>query len=345
MRSAIYYPRTQVWSVPLMKSSLLLWDELHTIVPTPNYEIRYERENDLARAWELIGRSFAPNEVQKQRAHNAIETTLTAGALPANLYLVGAVDQPNDPYEVWPQKFAMHTWELLMQHKLAGVPLPNGDYPFTQEGGLLVMAKLADACAGKRFARVTDRLMAYGMIGSGGRPSASEADVVPVTLELVDASSLPIEDLIAFREREKVERRGSDYTKLRHAYADRVQAQIMALRKEPDAFQRRELERQFRDEMAQELKDLQEALTRNRRDLVMKPVIVASVVGVGSLAMGLAPATAAVLAGTAVVGANLTDVAKTVADFLSSGFHFSSQQRETMAKHPMAYMYALSSAR
>lgn len=344
MRSAIYYPRTQVRSVPLMKSSLLLWDELHTIVPTPNYAVSYDSQIDLARAWELIGKSFAPSEAQKLRAHEAIETTLTAGALPPNLYLVGEVDQPKDPYEVWPQKFAMHTWDLLMQHKLAGVPLPNGDYPFTQEGGLLVMAKLADACAGKQFARVTDRLMAYGMIGTGGGPSASEAEVVPVTLDLIDATSLPIEKLIAFREREKAERRGSDYTKLRHAYADRVQAQVAALREEPDPFQRQELERQFRNDMAQDLKDLRDALSGNRLDLVMKPVIVASVVGAGALATGLAPATAAILAGSAVIGANLGDVAKNVADFFNSGFNFNKQQRETMAKHPMAYMYALSSA-
>ena len=106
---------------------------------------------------------------------------------------------------------------------LTDLPLPNGDYPFTQEGGLLVMAKLADACAGTRFARVTDRLMAYGMIGSAGQRPGNEAEVVPITLDLIDATSVPIENLIALRRREQSEGRGSDYTKLRHAYADKVQ--------------------------------------------------------------------------------------------------------------------------
>jgi hypothetical protein len=187
--------------------------------------------------------------------------------------------------------------------------------------------------------------MAYGMIGSGEGQPSSEQDVVPVTLDLVDASRLPMENLIAFRAREASERRGGDYTKLRHAYADRVQTQVAALRGESDPFQRRELERQFRNDMSQDLKDLREALTGNRLDLVLKPVIVPSVVGAGALASGLAPATAAILAGTAVAGANVAEVAKNVADFFSSGFNFSKQQRETMAKHPMAYMYSLTPVR
>lgn len=35
------------------------------------------------------------------------------------------------------KSFHRHTWEILMQHRLTGALLPNGDYPFTQEGGYL----------------------------------------------------------------------------------------------------------------------------------------------------------------------------------------------------------------
>ncbi|MBE7184322.1 MAG: hypothetical protein INR68_07945 [Methylobacterium mesophilicum] len=343
MRSAIYYPRTQVHSRQVMQSSLLLWDELHTIVPDRSYTPDYRDRGDMAAAWEIVGRTIVPSASQQRRAHTAIETTLSGG-LPPDLYYVGRVDQPEDPYEIWPQKFSMQTWELMRQHRLTHLPLPNGDYPFTQEGGLLVMAKLADACAGSQFARVTDRLMAYGLIGSAERRQASEAEVVPITLDLIDASSVPIENLIALRRREQSERRGGDYTKLRHAYADTVQAQVTALGAACDQFERDELNRQFRAKMAVDLKDLRRELGGGRVDLVLKPVVVATLVTGGSLLAGVLDAPSAIAAGAAAAaGSELKDVAKTIADFLGDRLKFSRKQQETMAKHPMAYMYALSS--
>jgi hypothetical protein len=324
-----------------MQSSLLLWDQLYTIVPFENYAPSYGHERDMATAWELIGRTLVPNESQQKRAHTAIETTLKAG-IPGSLYHVGKIDQPQDVYEIWPQKFSDMTWQLMRQHGLTDLPLENGDYPFTQEGGLLVMAKLADACAGTAFARVTDRLMAYGMIGTDEQRPASERDVIPVTLDLVDATSIPLEKLIEFRRREQRERRGSDYTKLRQSYADAVQAHVTALGEAADQFQRDELNREFRERMKIDLKDLRDELGTGRFDFVLKPVVMTAVVTgaalVGHAAVGAALAVGA-LAG---VGANSKEIGKTVADFLSDRLKFSRGQKDVMAKHPMAYMYSLS---
>ncbi|MBY5366422.1 hypothetical protein HFO91_00360 [Rhizobium leguminosarum] len=342
MRSAIYYPRSQVHSRPIMQSSLLLWDKLHTIVPMKHYRPDYLDRQDMAEAWELIGASIVPNDAQRKRMHIDMETTLKAGTLPPDLYYVGQVDQPSDPYEIWPQKLSEQTWDLMRSHRLTDLPLPNGDYPFTQEGGLLVMAKLADACAGSQFARVTDRLMAYGMIGSGDKRSATEAEVVPITLDLIDATSIPIERLIALRKREASERRGSDFTKMRHAYADAVHAHTIALGKALDQFERDEVNRQFKEKMEFDLKDLREALGANKLDLLMKPVVVATVVTGASLASGLGLPVALTAGAAAAAGSEWKDIAKAVADFFSSGFNFNRKQRETMTKHPMAYMYSLS---
>lgn len=346
MRSAVYYPRTQVQSRPLMQSSLLLWDQLHTIVPQSSYSPSYGDRRDMAEAWELIGRTIVPNDNQQHRAHEAISVTLQSG-LPANLYNVGQVDQPDDYYEVWPQKFSTQTFHMLREHGLTDFPLPNGDYPFTQEGGLLVMAKLADACAGTQFARVTDRLMAYGMIGSGDQRSGIPSDVVPITLDLIDASGVPLENLIALRRREQSERRGSDYTRLRHAYADAVQQQISALGAALDQFERDELTRQFRDKMEIDLKDLRRELRGNLTDVMLKPVVIATVATSGALLSGLAHGAEAALAYglAAAFGSEVKDVAKTIAGFASDRMSFSKKQREVMLKHPMAYMYALSEVR
>jgi hypothetical protein len=286
-----------------------------------------------------------PGETQKKRAHSAIERTLDAG-VPQNLNYVGQIDQPDDPYEIWPQKLSAETFWLLQQHRMTALPLPNGDYPFTQEGGLLVMAKLADACAGSLFARVTDRLMAYGMIGSGEQQPGNEAEVVPITLDLIDASSVPLEHLIALRRREQSERNGSDYTKLRHSYADKVQEHIAQLGAALDAFERDELTRQFRARMRSDLQDLRKELGCEKVDLVLKPVVIASVVATGTMlttSLGLPAALAAGAA--AAIGTDLKEIAKAVADFVKEGFNFDRKQQQILSAHPMAYMYELSSIR
>lgn len=346
MRSAVYYPRTTVHSRSLMQSSLLLWDQLHTIVPEQHYSPEYHDKADLAEAWELVGAKIVPNEAQKRRAHEAIETTLLARRLPPSLYWVGEVDRPQDPYEIWPQKFSMRTWDLMKEHGLTAGQFPNGDFPFTQDGGLMVMAKLADACAGTQFARVTDRLMAYGMIGSSGQRPGTTAEVVPITLDLIDAGSIPIENLIAFRKREAKERRGDDYRKLRHTYADRVQAHIRALDGAIDQFDRDEINRIFREKMAEDLRDLRSELGGNSIEFVLKPVVIAGIAAAATAATGAGNLSSALAGvGGAVFGSNWKDIGSAVADMFSGGLAFNRKQRETMTRHPMAYMYELARVR
>jgi len=328
-----------------MQSSLLLWDELHTIVPEYDYQPGYGGDGEMARAWELIGRKLVPDDQLKELAHAAIVEAIREG-VPENMWYLGEVDQPNDHYEIWPQKFAAGTLLMLQDTKMAGAQLPNGDYPFTQEGGMLVMAKLADVCAGEQFARVTDRLMAYGMVGAGGGRPASASDVVPVTLDLIDASAIPMQQLLDLREREAKERNGSDYTKLRHAYSDRIQTQIKALSATKTVYHFKELNRQFRADMEIDLKDLRKELGANKSDLFLKPAVVASVAAAASLLIDHSGASAAVLFGLGVVGGtDPKEIAKAVGEFFDSGLSFGRKQREVMAKHPMAYMYALSSIR
>lgn len=346
MRSAVYYPRTTVHSRPIIQSSLLLWDRLHTIVPETHYQPEYYDQPDLAEAWELIGGKIVPSEAQKRRSHEAIEATLNSRRLPPNLYLISEVDQPQDPYEIWPQKLSMRTWDLLRDHGLTDDRLPNGDFRFTQDGGLMVMAKLADACAGTQFARVTDRLMAYGMIGSDDQRPGTTAEVVPITRDLIDATSIPLENLIAFRRREDSERRGGDYRKLRHNYADTVQAHMRALDGAVDQFDRDEINRVFRERMGEDLRDLRSELGGSKVDLVLKPVVIAGVAAAGTAAYGGDHFATALAAGVgAVFGSSWKDIGSAVADLFSNGLAFDRKQRETMAKHPMAYMYELSTPR
>lgn len=344
MRSAIYYPSTEVRSPAMMRSSLLLWDKLHTIVPYGGFQPNYGDQRDMAEAWELIGGTVVPDNAQKDAAHKDIESLL-AGAIPDSLRYAAHADAGTEPFELWPQKLSHKTWELLQENQMTLSPLDNGDYPFTDQGGMVIMAKIADACAGTAFARVTDRLLAYSLIADSGANPTTDTEVVPMTLDLIDATSLPLDRLIDFRRREDKEQRGGDYAAMRHRYADAVQKHVDAIKGIASQNQRAELNRQFGDEMARDLKDLRSALGVNRTEIFLKPVVVATVVGAGTvLTGGLAGPAALIAAGSAAIGTSLLDAAKHVAELFSSGLGFSNKQKEAMAKHPMAYMYALSKA-
>ena len=84
MRSAIYYPSTEIRSPAMMRSSLLLWDKLNVIVPQSRHPISYN-DPQMAAAWELIGGKIVPGDSDKWEAHKRIEEMLKAG-LPVQLH-------------------------------------------------------------------------------------------------------------------------------------------------------------------------------------------------------------------------------------------------------------------
>ena len=308
MRSAIYYPQTQVRSEKIMKSSLLLWDRLHTIVPFAEYAPDFGEKRSMSEAWELIGKQEVPDTVEKTLAHRSLKETLRKQPPEELRYLSGA----DGRYEVWPQKFLDETWRLLRRHRMTDDPLENADYPMTREGGVMIMAKLADAMAGEAFARVTDNALAFGCTSEP--VGASSAETVLMTLDLIDARQIPLSKLISFRKRELRERRGYDYTAMRHRYADAVRDHLDETAKLKTALQRHKKNEEFNEDMKKNLRELNEALTGNRMELILKPVIVATVTGVTLATAGAATPMAVIAAGTAALGASATDVAEKLAE-------------------------------
>ena len=333
MRSAIHYPDTRLQSRQSMASALLLWDNLRVIVPWNGFRVEYQSP-DMAEAWELIGKPLVPDEANKRQAHESIKAMVEAG-VPRQIQYREDLAAGQD-YEIWPQKLNHETWDLLQHSRMTTPPLANGDYPFEQEAGIAIMAKLADACAGSTFARVTDKMLAYGLIADRDEPLLAQSHVVPLTLGLIDAGSISLDRLIEFRRREERERRGGDYRALRHAYADAVQGHVARLRGVESENEREQLSFEFEDEMARCLNELQRAIGLAKAEMVLKPVVVSTVVGVGGfLAAGPLGGLAGLAAGPALQG---------LADMFSAGIGFSEKQRKAMDKNPMAYMYQLSRA-
>jgi hypothetical protein len=348
MRSALYYPHTDIPTETLMKTALLTWDKVHTIIPDKDYKPSYNQNNQMteasakamAKAWELIGEGLVATQEEQKIAHDSIVEMLNT-SVPEQIRFLADQDLATQRiYEIWPQKFAAETFRLMEQHSLTRAPLPNGDYPFTHEGGVLIMSKLADAIAGTQFARVTDQSLAFGMTADRIADQAAEQAVV-MTLDLVDASQFSLDKLVKFREGNE---KGS--CELRENYAKAVEAHVAELKTLTTQRQRDDKNRQFKNDMQRDLETLGKAITGNKLQMVLKPVIVTTLVAAGT---GLAVAhgglpTALYVAGTAALGVSATEVADKVAKLVEQGFGYSKKQREAMAKHPMAYMYQLAHA-
>lgn len=340
MRSAIYYPHTTVRSENLLKSSLLLWDELCVIAPFDGWEPDYGEQSELARAWRTLGKPLVPNDSEKRLAHDSIARTLDAGIPPAFKWLGGTTGV----YEVWPQKLAEETINMLATRGLTSGALLNGDFPFAPAAGVMVMAKLADAIAGEAYSRVTDYPEAFALA-----PDAELAEPLSqahlVALEVLDTSAFALDDLVAFRERERNERDGEQLRALRHSYLAKVEEQARRLNAASTKRQAEQMNNDFRSDMERDLNILKGEIARNRIGLVLKPVVVAAAVAGVAAGVGLTGGTALAAIGAAAFGTSAADIADKMAKMFEAGYGFSAKQREAMSKHPMAYLYELKRAR
>ena len=339
VRSAIYYPEIEISSEETMRNALLLWDEVKVIVPYPEYEPRYDASDTMRAAWELIGDTFHPDQHQKEQADRNIRASLQNDPI-IELYREDVVASAESaPFEIWPQKLLPETWEFLLERSVTSRPLANGDYPFEEQSGFAIMAKLADACAGTTFARWTDRFLAYGLVADRTSQADLESKVIPLTLSMAGVDQLTTQALISLRKREIKERGGIDYRKLRHAYVDHLNTFVDSIKDIESHNELTERYRQFTDETTAHVRNLTEASGFNLKDTLSASAIVSVVVATSTWLAGhhsLATLTAGVAASAA------PKVAEGVASLFHSHNSYSSKQREILAKNPLAYLYQLS---
>src|SRR5260370_4433531 len=204
MRSALYYPHTQIQSTSLLKTSLLLWEQREFHVPARAYKLSYP-DAEVSEAVELIGVQRCPTEDEKKDVHVKLEE-FVARDLPPVFYYRSLPGQ-SEAYEIYPQKLLYDTWQMLQKAQLTSKPLANSDYPATAATGLTTMSMLADSCACGTRSRSTDRGAAYAtitnLVAHDKRPIQATYDaVVPLTLKTLELSNISLKQLIRFRKRE-----------------------------------------------------------------------------------------------------------------------------------------------
>ena len=340
MRSALYFPHTEIRSEGLFTTALLLWDQVHVLVPWDGYQPSYKNK-DHAMAFELIGKCHAPSQDEKKQAHEFVEDFATRPLPDAFSYT--SVTNPSEVYEVYPQKFRHDTWDVLMKTGLSGGSLPNLDMPMSAPAGLSLMSILADCCAGQTLARITDRGAAYASLaGLLAQESDTEVEaqgaterLSALTIQVIDTAGIPLKKLIGFRENEVKSASGHALRGLRHRYLDRLSTQasnLIAARKKSD---RAEIERQFKQEMVDDLKELRSELRLSAGEtLGSKDVVISVVAGVGAVVAPL-------------IGMPVPDVvsasgaAAIIGGLLSLRSKFAKSRYDILKKHPMAYLYEM----
>ena len=118
MRTALYFPHTEVRSEALVRTALLTWDALEYIAPVPDYRTKYPNRN-IERAMELIGKPRVPSAAEQQRVHELVEDLLESG-VPETFKYSPADHERTPEYEIWPEKLAEQTWQMLKEQ---GVPV------------------------------------------------------------------------------------------------------------------------------------------------------------------------------------------------------------------------------
>lgn len=333
MRSAVYYPHTQLHSTDLVKQSLLLWDKVSVIVPWKGYRERH-KDRLHEEAMELIADPLCPSEDDKKAAHEAIMEIATAPES-AEWFRDGVRNSAENEYRIFMTKLLDRTWRDLNALRFGNIESGERVDEFATKGsfGLTIMATLAEVCAGSKRRLITDETAAYvGIVKGLARPhelakaNRSRRKVIAVSVLAANTNRIELKNLIALRKREE---KDSGLRALRHNYAAFVeQAATAIVREAKTSKDRTDILSEFSDKARHDLAELKGEL------------------GLDTLKTLLSKETLLLVAVTA--AANLTvalkDVPAGVAALFASGplvyryLEGLSQKRQARARHPMAYL-------
>lgn len=346
MRSAIYYPHTRIQSESLLKTALLLWDEIKVIVPWQGYSIRYRSPSE-AEAFELVGRQIYPTANEKRRVHKIVKG-LTSQQLPRAFRFDRRMDGREQEYEMFAEKLLPETWELLKEARMAhDLPSRTSHMAASEPTGLLLMSLLADCCAGETCSRVTDRNDAYSRLAGllveripqlDIRPTTdAQLLLVPIALKLIDPDRFTLDRLIQFRRAEE-RSGGSAHRSLRHRFTQHLDSFAIRIAELSSIRDRKEVEREFEDDLRIDLEDLKEALKLEAGQVLgTKEFVAVVLLAAAQFAAFSQGNSSSTIAAKITAGAGISAIGGLYA--LNS--KFGAARLKLLKDHPTAYLYQL----
>ena len=236
MRTALYYPHSAINDRALMKSMLLLWDEVEVISPNDDFKPTYKDE-ELAEAAEIIVKYRPPTDGDRRAVERKIIELADRSPPEWVLYRKGATKEDYDSYLMYREKLTEAAIKYLAEKGLARFPTSDPqDFSTHTSLGLIIMGILAKERAGAGKEMVTDRLEHYSALGKyltflsdgrwlGDRLPQLRMEVgkalVMTSLEIIDPRGISFAQLIALRKKEQTHE-GS----FREAYAKSIRKYI-----------------------------------------------------------------------------------------------------------------------
>jgi hypothetical protein len=342
MRSALYYPHTQMKDEALLKNALLLWDEVEFISPTSSFDFEDSLPKHIVEGLELLCKAHVPTDTERRTAHARIVKLLSKG-IPN--WLV-ATEVPESikggrkvrefygrEYGMYPQKLDLRTWDLLEGAGLVQLSGEDYDYYTRPLVGLYLMSILADVCAGATKEKITDRSEAYSFLwtliaaeGSANEhssitsKSAATMDrLVTISLKTIGTEAIPFKNILDLRKRE-AGRQGHDYRAFRKKYGEKINEYAVLIANQVKTKRDRdEIERQFKIDMQDDLASLKDELRVETRQLKFSTEVITTVVVAGGVATGVTPISELVSRlGGLVTGGFMKDAVKAQGNYKSA---------------------------
>jgi hypothetical protein len=280
MLTALYYPHTRFENEQLVKTALVLFDEVEWIAPDEYFRPQYKNPI-CADAMDVIGRRYVPSDEEKKLVHEEV-VRLVSKPLPD--WFVFRPTNENLRYQIFPRKFSEDTWKLLLKANFvdkAKNPAPEYksgsvyDYETSPALGLTLMGILADVCAGTAKRSLTDEEDGYAALirhftEEGGfeftEPSQPNPEfetyehLIAVSYKTVNSDELPFERLIEIRKEEEVKK--NDVLKIaRRAYFEKLDHYAKRMTTEAKLpADKIQIEKEFCEEMEGKLVDLKKEL-------------------------------------------------------------------------------------
>lgn len=347
MLSAMYYPHTQIRDEDFLKASLLTWDEVGFISPYPNFALERSRSVTVNTALDLLCKPHAPTAEEKRRVHarvlallgDGVPAWLTSSTVPASLRAARPVREYRDANDmgIYPRKLDPKTWELLQAAGLVTLNADESKHYSAPLVGFLLMSLLADACAGETRQKITDRVDAYSFLWKVAAaeahvdflPSASapvdslHARLVTLSVRAINTDDIPLENLVAMRQREARSSSAHAYRAMRRRYSSAIQVCAKRLVTEGKSkADRVEIERQFQLELQDDIAALRAELGVAKTALVFSKEV--GVTLLATAGMFIEPISASTIAW----GALVADVLK-----------FSDSYKKALSGHPTSWLY------
>jgi hypothetical protein len=264
-------------------------------------------------------------------------------------------------YFLDPRKFLYKTWDELMRLNVAKPTLviegprsprrsvfraptsreKQDAFQTTEAFGHLMMAMMADQCAGSTRQLVTDEVASYAtlnrylkLIGGAAAPADNRKDfdrLATLAVEALNLSRVNISALVELRSKEASK---PSLRAMRHAYVEKLSSYIERLSSEArNKHDVKEIERQFKQDVTDDIQLLKEELKTEAKNVVMsKEFCTAVVAAAGTF---LAPPNPLSPAGAMFSAAALGQTAT----------KYRAARNKALSSHSMSWLYEVKSRR